>query len=94
MLMVLGNLTVRQFAERVGAEFTDEEVERLELYRTNTAEFSDTAKFHIFDSPAINVYVGEVALKEAVPIFVAANERKKFNREVSFYPASTDKKEG
>lgn len=89
MYMVLGNLTVAQFAERVGASFTDDELELLESHRSNNAQSIPADKFHIFDSPAISVYIGADALGAPLDAFKAANARQPFNREVGFYPASS-----
>lgn len=87
MLMVLGNLTVAQFAERVGTSFTDDELALLEAHRSADAQTIPADKFHIFDSPAISIYIGADALGAPLEAFKAANERQKFNREVSFFPA-------
>lgn len=86
MIIKFGNLTVRQFAERVGAEFTPEELELLESHRTDTAGFTDPGKFHIFEDPAISIHIGSAAQVELLPVFSAANARRTFNREITFYP--------
>lgn len=80
-----GNLTVRQFADSVGADFADEQIEQLEAYRTDEAMFTDESKFHIFEDPAISVVLGDVAFDETFELFRAANERQSFTREVSFH---------
>lgn len=84
--MVLGNLSVRQFAERVGTQFDPADLEVLESHRTNEAQFTDPAKFHIFDSPAINIYIGSVAMRETEMIWQRAHRQYPFDRPVSFYP--------
>lgn len=93
MLMVLGNLTVAQFAERVGTSFTDDELALLEAHRSNDAQMIPADKFHIFDSPAINVYIGADALGAPLDAFKAADARQKFNRPVTFYPATSTERE-
>ena len=85
MFIRFGNLTVTHFAQRVGAEFTPEEIETLESYRTEEAEFSDPNKFHIFEDPAVCVVIGPVALEATKSIWVGADARKQFNRPVGFY---------
>ena len=80
-----GNLTVKQFGERVGTKFTDEELTILESSRSENAtvdEYGDN--FHIFEDPAISIDFGVFALKKLLPIFKAANDRKPFNRKVFF----------
>ena len=89
MYMVLGNLTVAQFAERVGTSFTDDELALLESHRSANAQSIPADKFHIFDSPAISIYIGAEALGAPLDAFKAADARQPFNREVSFFPAST-----
>jgi hypothetical protein len=87
MNLKLGNLTVTQFAEKVGAEFTEEEVALLETHRSDLAEFSDPNAFHIFDTPAISIHIGQVAAtNEVLDVFKRANARRAFNREIGFYP--------
>lgn len=89
MNIKFGNLTMRQFADKVQADFTDEELETLEGYRTDIAEFTDPGKFHIFDDPAISINIGsECIAAGALGIFTAANTRKTFTGEVAFYPNS------
>lgn len=90
MNLRLGNLTVEQFGELVGADLTAEEIAMLETYRTDRADFTDPAKFHIFEHPAVSVVIGQVAFAEAAPVFIAANDRKPFNREVGFYPTTKE----
>lgn len=89
MGLVLGNLTVQQFAEAVEAKFTPDEIELLESARTDVAEFTDPAAFHIFDTPQIAVYLGSDLKSDSAVLaaFVAANERSEFSRVVSFYPS-------
>lgn len=79
-----GNLTVAEFAARVGAQFTTQEIETLESRRSDYASFTDKSAFHIFDDPSIAVHLGQDA-HDLVPIFVRANDRSTFTREVGFY---------
>lgn len=88
MYLRMGNLTVRQFADRVNADFSDNEVEFLEDLRTDVAQFEDSNRFHIFDDPAISVVVGREAMPAVIDTFTTANSRRAFTREVSFYPAT------
>lgn len=90
MYIKFGNLTVREFAEKVGTEFTDEEVEILESHRSDPATFDDPDKFHIFLDPAISINIGAEAFESTKAIWVAANARKPFNREISFHPLSVE----
>lgn len=93
VLIKLGNLTVQQFMERVGAEATPEEITLLESYRTDTAENHDPRKFHIFKDPAISIHIGSAALREVGPVFARINGRRAFNREVTFYPIDREDQE-
>jgi hypothetical protein len=86
VILKLGNLTVKRFAEIVGADFTEEEVALLEAYRVDLASSKDPATFHIFQDPAISIHIGEDAMAATMPTWTAANERKPFNREIGFYP--------
>ena len=88
-LIRFGNLTVQQFADKVGADFTADEIAALESQRTDHAEFTDPAKFHIFDDPAVCIVIGTEAERDALPVFCAADGRRSFNRQVSFYPRRT-----
>lgn len=87
MYLKLGNLTVAQFAEKVEAEFTDEELKFLESYRTNHASKIGDNEFHIFEHPSISINIGHEAMKDTLPVWTAANERKMFNQQIGFYPA-------
>jgi hypothetical protein len=86
----MGNLTVAQFMERVGAAATPEEVEWLERSRTDTAQFTNSDKFHIFDDPAISIVIGADAMNRTIDVWKRINARQEFNREVGFYPATTE----
>lgn len=86
MILKLGNLTVKRFAELVGADFTEEEAALLELYRTDLAGSKDPERFHIFEDPAISIHIGAGAMVATIGTWTAANERKPFNREIGFYP--------
>lgn len=82
-MLRLGNLTPEQFAERVGTEFTADELAILAAARSGRAQLTGPEDFHIFDSPSISVTVG--SLDAAVlGVFIAANERATYNREVNF----------
>lgn len=86
MNVKFGNLTVEQFEQRVGTQFTDEERMTLESYRTDQANFESSTRFHIFDDPAITIDIGVQAFDVVKPIMEAAQKRAPFNRPVSFYP--------
>ncbi|MEJ7648672.1 MAG: hypothetical protein WKF57_06525 [Nakamurella sp.] len=86
MNVVFGNLTVAQFAEQVGAEFTAAELAELESHRTDFARSGDPGTFHIFDNPAVQVHIGAAAMADTRHIWEAANNRALFNRPVSFFP--------
>ena len=88
MYIRFGNLSVKQFALRVGTEFTDEEIELLESHRSAKSTFTDQSKFHIFDDPAITIDIGTVAMAEVGHIFQTAHNRKPFQKTVSLYPVS------
>lgn len=85
--IILGNLTVAEFASRVGAEFTEEERTELKKYRVQNASKIPTNGFHIFDAPVISIHIGKECLDKTKSIWSASNDRKTWNREVSFYPA-------
>lgn len=86
MLIKFGNMTVKEFATAVGADFTAEELDYLESKRSDIAEFTDPEAFHIFNDPAISIHLGQLAYQgRVVEVFKAANDRVKFNREVSFH---------
>lgn len=87
MYLRFGNLTVQEFADRVGAVFTDDEIATLEAARNPQATVTDPGQFHIFDDPALAVTLGPDAIESVLPIFTAANDRNAFTEPVSFYPA-------
>lgn len=93
MMLRLGNLSPEAFAERVGAEFTPEEVAYLRSVWSQKAALVGPDDFHIFDDPAISVTVGAPSSR-TVAVFQAANERKPFNRELSVYLDEQWKAEG
>lgn len=90
MYFKFGNLTVRQFLERIEGEATEEEIATLEAYRTDAAEFTDPARFHIFCDPAISIHIGPAALRDVGPIFMALDARKPFNRPVAFFGVGSE----
>lgn len=85
MILRFGNLTVEQFEMAAGTEFTEEERTALEASRTDMAAVDEDDKFHIFADP-LCIVAGWDALPVITPLFTAANDRKPFNRAVSFYP--------
>ncbi|MFJ4173380.1 hypothetical protein [Microbacterium sp. NPDC089696] len=85
----MGNLNVAQFMERVGGAATPAEVEWLERWRTNDANFTDPERFHIFDDPAISIVIGAGCLNRTADVWKRINARQTFNREVGLYPAAT-----
>ena len=88
MFLRLGNLTVKEFEKLVGTEFTEDELNVLESHRTDDASFSDQSKFHIFKDPAVSISIGVGAMASTVSVWKEANDRKPFNRPISFYPIS------
>lgn len=85
MYIKLGNMTVKQFADAVGADFTDDEMEYLESKRCDLAEFTNPEGFHIFEDPSISINLGQKAYAgRVVETFKAANNRKEFTRKVVF----------
>ena len=80
----LGNLSPEEFATRVGAEFTFEELDHLRSVWSQKATLTSDEDFHIFDAPAISIHIGSIESR-TVEIFKAANARKTFGREVSFH---------
>ena len=91
MIIKFGNLNMAQFATAVGADFTPEELGFLESRRSSNASMTDPNGFHIFDDPRISITIGSEAVRGRVAeFFKAANARKTFNREVTFYPSSDE----
>ena len=90
----LGNLSVKEFAERVGTEFAESDVALLESHRSQIADFTDQTRFHIFDAPAISIDIGAVAMEQIMHIFIEAYERKPFNCQVLFYSPTVDPRTG
>ncbi|WP_258933222.1 hypothetical protein [Nesterenkonia pannonica] len=85
-MLKLGNLTVREFAEAVNADFTDEELEFLERHRSDETRLESADQFHIYKDPCISIHIGAEAASGAVlQTFVAANARRTFSQEVSFH---------
>lgn len=82
MILFLGNLTIDEFARRVGAEFTADETDYLESVWSRKADLTGPDDWHIFDGPT--VAIGCVTSR-TVEIFKAANGRKTFNQPVQFH---------
>lgn len=89
MLIRFGNLTVAQFMERVGGAATPDEIEWLERWRTDAANFTDPDRFHIFDAPGISIVIGAGCMNRTIDVWKRINARQAFNREVGFYPATS-----
>ena len=51
MSIFLGNLDINRLEKLTGWKFNKEDKEWLEKHRTDTADFKDLTKFHIFDIP-------------------------------------------
>lgn len=83
MYLRMGNLTPAQFAERVGSEFTADELLELAGMRSGNATLAGPNDFHIFCDPSISVTIGSRDCA-ALELFKAANARKQFNRPVDF----------
>jgi len=83
MFLKFGNLSPEKFAERVGSAFTDEELAYLHSVWSQNAALVGLDDFHIFDDPSITVHIGSVASR-VVDVFVAADTRLPFNREIQF----------
>lgn len=84
MLLKLGNLSIEKFAKIVEAEFTKEELIHLNESWSQNASLSADEDFHIFEDPCISIHIGSNE-SDTLKIFVAANNRKEFNREISFH---------
>ena len=84
MLIKFGNVSPKEFAERVGSEFTADEMVHLEAVWSRNAELQSAEDFHIFDDPAISIHIG-AADSRTVEVFKAANERRTFGCPVMFY---------
>jgi hypothetical protein len=80
MIIRFGNLTPREFAQRVGAEFTTEELRHLTALRSGNAKLTGPQDFHIFEDP-LCITVGSVD-SHAMEIFTAANARHGFEKRV------------
>lgn len=83
MYLRMGNLSPEQFAEKVGTEFTAEEVATLRACWSQQATLTGPNDWHAFDDPAISVTVGSRE-SPMVAIATAASARKPFNRPVTF----------
>lgn len=79
--IMLGNLSPEEFARRVDAEFTDEEIAQLRSTWSQKAELTGPEDFHFFDIP-LAITFGSMDNK-AMEILKAANDRKTFSRPVS-----------
>ena len=84
MYIKFGNLSAEKFAEIVGAEFTEEELQHLNKNWSRKADLTGSEDFHIFDDPAISINVGSTT-SETIKIFIAANARKTFSRSITFH---------
>lgn len=84
MNFILGNLSPEAFATRVEADFTDEEIAELKSNWSTNAELTGPEDWHIFDDPVIRIHIGSIDSRAAA-IFIAANERKAFNRAVTVH---------
>jgi len=80
----LGNMSPEAFAEKVGAEFTEEEMTHLKSVWSQQASLTGAEDFHIFEAPAISITVGSAGSK-TIKVFAAANQRKVFNREITIH---------
>lgn len=80
-MLRMGNLTPEKFSERVGTEFTAEEIQALQVMRSGNAILTGPDDFHIFSDPGLSITVGSRDAK-CIPIFVASNARKTWNRSV------------
>lgn len=87
-LLRMGNLTVADFMNNVGAAATPAEIDWLERWRTDNASFTDPDAFHIFDDPAISIVIGKGCMNRTIDVWKRIDARQKFNREVGFYPAA------
>jgi len=83
MFLKLGNLSPERFAERVGSEFTDDELTYLRSVWSQKAALVGPDDFHIFDDPTISAHIGS-ATSRTVEVFKAANARSPFDRAVQF----------
>jgi hypothetical protein len=70
----MGNLSPEEFAGRVGADFTHEEIAVLRSTWSRMADLSGPEDWHIFDSPSISITVGNPTAR-ALAILVRANDR-------------------
>lgn len=75
--IMLGNLSPEQFARRVDADFTEEEIAQLRSVWSQQAELTGPEDFHFFDIP-LTMTFGSMD-NEAMKIVKAANERKTFS---------------
>lgn len=85
MFIQLGNVTIQDFADRVGTRFTDEEMATLKDLHRDKADVKRSGGFHIFDVPLV-VSFDESIREIIVPIFEAANARAPFTAPVQFQP--------
>jgi len=63
----LGNLTVKDFEERTGVSFSEEDRLTLEDMRINSANEPLAGKLHIFDMP-FQIHCGEDVFKKVLGI--------------------------
>lgn len=84
VLLRIGNVSLGDFAALVGAEFTDDERAHLMASRSGKAELTNAEDWHIFDAPALVITVGAADSRTAA-IFVAADQRRRFEKAVSVF---------
>lgn len=77
----LGNVSPQEFASKVEADFTDEEMAALEAAWSRNAVLSGDDQFHIFRDPRLSIHVGS-ASAPVLQVFINANSRKEFNQQV------------
>lgn len=75
MNIQFGNLTTKEFEEKVGWKFEEKDRSFLEKHRTETADFSESDRFHIFDAP-FSLTIGEDIAKQIIDILKKYNADK------------------
>lgn len=91
MFLRMGDLRPAEFAERVGAEFTPDELALLEAHYEPNASFDGPRGLHIFDDPAISMTVGAETLNQIRDVLIESNDRRSWNRDVPIYPNASFK---
>lgn len=84
MFLKFGNMSPVDFEYRVDTVFLPEERSTLQLCWSRDAQLTGPDQFHIFTAPVLQISVGS-ADSPTLEIFVNANRRKQFNREVSIF---------